>query len=140
MQLVRVAFGDQVCNGFDDRTHFFSRPRIGRGPHDIEGIHPFQILEHVALGERAPIDLLGLGTLNNFVIDIGKIHHVSHLVVPIFQITADHIEGEGAHSMTDVATGIHGHSADVHGDLTRLPGSKRFFLAAQGIINFQPHG
>ena len=51
LQLVRVAFGDQIGNGFDDRAHLFSRPRIDRGPLDIESVHPFQILVHVALGE-----------------------------------------------------------------------------------------
>ena len=95
---------------------------------------------HVALSERAPIDLFSLGTLNNFIINVGKIQDMFHLVVPIFEVPADHVKGEGAHGMTNMATGVHSHTADIHRDLSWLLGNKHFFLAAQGVINFQYHG
>src|SRR5690606_22859535 len=80
-----------------------------------------------------------VSALNNFVVDVGDITDVIHLVTAMTQVTGDHIKGDHHPGMAQVAEVVHRHAAYVHADFAGHQRLESFFLPGQAVKNLQAH-
>ncbi len=81
------------------------------------------------------------GALDDLVIDVGDIAHISNVQSRLAQPALHHIEHHHHPSVTKMAIVVDRHAADVHADLAWFDWRKRLLLTRQRVIYFQvAHG
>ena len=80
-----------------------------------------------------------VGPINDFIINIGIVAHISGFISGKLQVTEDDIKNDICASMTDVAVIVDGNTTNIHPDLAGHQWLKVFFLSAHGIVNTQTH-
>ncbi len=80
-----------------------------------------------------------VSTLNDFVVDVGDITDVIHIVTAMAQITRNNIERDHDTGMPQVTEIVDRHATHVHANLTGYEGFEFFFLSGQGVKNLQCH-
>jgi len=91
----------------------------------------------VAIGDRAVIDPLLVGAIDDLVVDVGVVADVGHVVAGIFQVAVDNVKDHVGAGMADVAVVIDGDAADVHAGLAGDQGDKDFFFTREGVVDAQ---
>ena len=89
------------------------------------------------LSQHTEVFAIFTGALNNLVIDIGHIAHISQLVTRIAKISGDDIKNHHDAGMADMAIIIDRHPANIHADFARYTRLERFFLTRECVIYFQ---
>src|SRR5581483_1382069 len=87
------------------------------------------------IGEFADGLALLRGALDDFVVDIGDVSHVRHVVTPIAEVPIYDIEHGHHTGMTDMQVVVHGHAADIHPDVTRPDRLELLFFPGEGVVN-----
>jgi hypothetical protein len=87
------------------------------------------------VSQRSNCDAPLQRSFNDLVVDVRDVANIA----AAFQPTLSHIEGHHHSGMTNVAKVINGHPADVHPDMARLQGGKRFKGTRQRVVYVQAH-
>src|SRR5690606_16472693 len=66
------------------------------------------------------VDALGVGPVDDLVIDIGEVLDVVDLVASMLEVASDHVEQDVRHDVPDVRRLVYRDAADIHADLTGL--------------------
>ena len=138
--LVSVAFLNQIRCNANHVVDVLGAPRVLVSPENVQRIHVFVVRLNVLVDQRFPIPVKFIGAMNDFVIDIGEILYVLHVVAAGFQPTMYQIEGQITARMAQVTSVVDGYTADVHGDLSRFQRGEVHLLATTGIMHANGHG
>ena len=112
------------------------RSRVVVGAQDAQSIHLLVKALDVVLRQLAYAPVVSLGHLNDAVFDVSEVLHVMDLVIPVFQVAAQHVKYDVRKGVTYVARAVQVGAAYVHGHL--LPkGSEVTLFAGEGVV--QPH-
>ena len=111
------------------------RTRIDRCPFNAQSIGILIILLDKPVSEFLHGHAFFIGTIDHFIVDIGEILNVFHLVSAVFQVAAHRIEHDERTRISDMEIIVNGRSADVHGDLTLFDRDKRLLAPGHGIVN-----
>ncbi len=82
-----------------------------------------------AVGQLINILVVFRSALNDFVVNIGDVTHVVHIVSNGTQPAVHHIEHHHHPRMSEMAIVIYRHAAHIHADLARRHGLKCLFFA-----------
>ena len=93
--------------------------------------HRFQVVEVILchlFRQSVNRDPFLVGTVDQFVVHIGDIHHPGHLITGIRQVAFDGIENHGAHHVANMCGLIDGGAAQIHADLAGCNSLEIFLL------------
>src|SRR5215207_2794800 len=93
-----------------------------------------------ALRQRLRLDTLGMGAIDDLVVDVGEVLDVPHLVAAMLEVAADHVERHQGHSMADMCAVVGRHPADVHADLPWLDRSQRLLAPRKRVVDMNIRG
>ena len=109
-----------------------TRLDVGRGHAQASHVGRHGVgIEARNLGGRPP---LGQPLANDLVVDIGDVVHIAHVKAARAQVAHDHVERNRSARVTNVAEIVHGHAADVDGDLARLERLEFHLLLGPGVV------
>ena len=85
--------------------------------------------------------LVLIGAVDDFVIHVGDIAHVGHMLLAeeMAKVAIHHVEHHQHPGMAHMAHVIDRHAADIHADILRIDRLKRGFLPGQVVVDLQ-HG
>jgi len=130
----------QRLDHFKDVGHFLRGARIYTGWFDIQRFQIAFVVLDISLRQLERIRPGLVGAVDNFVIHIGKVHHETHFVPGVFQVSADDVKNQRGHGVADVGAVVYCWSADIHAHLARFQRAKLFFFASQRVVYFQSNG
>ena len=93
------------------------RSRVVVGAQDAQSIHLLVKALDVVLRQLAYAPVVSLGHLNDAVFDVSEVLHVMDLVIPVFQVAAQHVKYDVRKGVTYVARAVQVGAAYVHGHL-----------------------
>ena len=137
---VGVALGFQGLNQTEHLRHEGRSARlVGRALYTQSVGIAVQIIDH-AVGERLDGFTIVQRPADDFVVNIGDVAHISHLIATGLEPALHHIKGEHGAGVAQVAIVIHRHAAYIHAHTAGLDGGEIFQLPGQGIMKSQTHG
>ena len=80
-----------------------------------------------------------IGAFDDFVIDVGEIHHKAHLIAAIAQIAAKGVEHDERPRVANVKIIIHRRPAEIKSHPAGRDGNEFFFLAGESVVEFEGH-
>lgn len=101
-------------------------------------MHIAIIRVHVFFGHLLPGDGFLRRTIENFVVHIGKVFDVVHLIPPVTEVSSNDVKHNGTSGMAEMTFIVHRHPTDIHADLVRNEWNEFIFLIREGIEYF--HG
>ena len=121
---VGVAGVHQPADGLDDGADFLCGAGVDVGAANVQGVHGREEVVNELLGQFGGFDALLLGPLDYLVVHVGKVLDVVHLKTEMFQIPAQHVEGDVAEGVADVGGRVRGDATDVHLDGVAVGGGE----------------
>ena len=94
---------------------------------------------HHALNQLLKGLVVFLRTANDFIVNIGDIAHIRHIVTTVTQPARHHIKGHHDTSVTNMTKVIHGHTADIHAHMLAFQRLQWLFGFSQSVINRYSH-
>ena len=118
VRLVGVTFVDKVLRDTNHVVNVFRASRIDISPQDVQGVHVLVIGLNVLLNQGLPVSIEFVGSVNDFVVNIGEILHIMNIVTACLKPTMNQIERQVAPSMTKMTAVVYGDTTYVHGHLS----------------------
>ena len=109
------------------------------GPPHPEGAHVVVVLLDEFLRQLANRDLQAPRPGDDLVVHVGEVHDESHLELGVFQVPANHVEGDGGPGMAEVAVVVNRYPAHVHADVARLPRFEGLLPPREGVVDLNGH-
>jgi len=126
----------------DQIDHILHVPRGSRRDRrrqDVEGGHIFIVQRNIALGDLGNADAFPIRPINDFIVNVGEIFHIPHVVAARFQMAEDDIKHNRRAGVADVADIIRRNAANVHSDRAFPNRLKDFLFSCLRIIDFLGH-
>ncbi|RMW03599.1 hypothetical protein ALP03_05868 [Pseudomonas amygdali pv. tabaci] len=132
---VGIALVDQ---GLDHRVHASDVIGGTRLHVRLEDIEARLVLVHGvdhARSQRVERLTVVTRTIDDLVVNIGDVAHISQLVTAEAQPASHQIERHHAAAMAQMAVVVHGHPADVHAHLVAIQRFEYFFALGERVVN-----
>ena len=97
-------------------------------PAHVELIHYLKIGIDVTVADIVPLHALFISSIDNFVVYIGKVLHMSNVVALMLQKTADNIPGNKGTGIAYMGMIVRRYAAHIDISLTGIDRYKFFFL------------
>ena len=111
----------------------------------VEHLHGLVIAVGVVLRDLHGLELLEACLLLNLVVAlvgvvlqvayVGDVAHVTHLVAQVFEVTEEHVEGDGWARVAQMRVAVNRGTADVHAHMGGVERLEQLFRACQRIVN-----
>ncbi len=137
VSLVGIALVEQRPDHGQDLLHGFACLRLQVGPHHPQRIGVLVHDGDEALGQRAKVLAIFIGTPDDLVIDVGDVPDVGHVIAEQAQVAHHHVEHHHDARMTQVTVVVDRHAADIHVYLVLLDRHEGIFLIGKGVIYLQ---
>jgi hypothetical protein len=112
-------------------------PGVVIRPLDPQTVHDLEENLRVGLGYFLGVPLFVDGDLDDLVIDIGNVDHVSYLKSRTNQVFSDDIKIDLRTGVADVDIPVNRGPADIHFDPGWVEGNQLFFFTAESVGDFQ---
>ncbi len=117
----------QLLYEANDLGDVFRRTRLVGGTEDAQGIGILVEVGNVLLRELLSGDPPLIGPFDDLVVHVGEVTHIGHVEPLVAEITIESIENHEGSGVTDVASVVNRHAADVHPHLLVVDGGKGLF-------------
>ena len=133
------AFGLQFADQAADCIKAAGGPRHAIGGEDIEAGHVGHEGLDIALAHGLHRAAFFGGAVENLVVNVGVVLHERHRVATPDQVAAQHIPGDVAAGMTEVAEVVHRDPAAIDAHLAGLERPELLNAAGEGVGELQGH-
>ena len=89
------------------------------------------------VGDVGPWATLGIGPVDDLVIDIGDIGNKPHLKAPIREVTTQNVVHQSGPAVTQMGWSIHSGTTEIDTDLARLAQCQWFHALSGGVVEVQ---
>ena len=135
---------DDVCetlfnehfNHVDDFFHMLRYAGVFVGPADMELVHDVEVRRNITVGNRIPRYAFAVSRIDDLIVYVGKVLNMRYFIAQVFQVALDDVPGDEGTGVAHMGMIVRRDAADVHLDLSRRDGRKRFFFTSQRIIYF----
>ena len=114
-------------------------PGLHGGTAYPEGVHVDVEFSYESLGQALPVFPHLIGPVDDFVVHIGEVSHISDFVASFGQVPKDHVKKYDRPGVTDMTHVINRDPADVHPHFSGTDGFKLFLLAGERVVNSKTH-
>ena len=135
LQLVGIALVDELLHHVDDIRNMLRNLWIQVSPLYIQLVHGLKIAGNVTLADNGCLYSLGIGSLDDLIVHIGKVLNMLYLIAPIAEIPLDYIPGNKRTGIADMWVIVWGNAANIHAYLTWLLWDKLLFFSGKSIVN-----
>ena len=129
---------DQVLDDLDDLTDMLGCAGAHGGGLNVQALGIFDVLGLELAGNLLHGGAVRLAFFDQFIVNIGDIGNIQHLVAKVLQIAAQRVKHDHRARIADMDIVIHRRAADVNAINARLLRDKIFLFAGHGIKNL--HG
>ena len=132
---VRRPGGQHLLDQLDDLGHRVGCRHVFAWRQHPQCGHVVAVQRDLAGGEVAPVDAVAIGPLEQWIVDVGDVLHVVHVVSEVQPQPVDQIERQIGRGVAEMGGVIRRDPADVHGG--RRPGRDRAHLAVRSVVQPQ---
>ncbi len=136
---VRVLAFDELADHLDHLGNVLGRPRVVRGRLGAKCAHVLEKSGDVGFDVLADRDPGVHRLVEDAVVDVGEVHHVSHLVAADLKMAAGEVIDEKSPKVPDVRIVPNCRPARVHAGLAWFEGLEHILRARQGVVKLQRH-
>ena len=134
VDIVGEAFIDKGLNHVDD-----FRDRVGdTGVHvsaaDAQRVGVGEIFFDVFVCDFFGGAVFFVGTVDDFIVDVGEILNEGHIVADVFEIAAQHVEHDKGSGVADVKIIVDRRAAGIHFDFPSFDGFKGFLAVGHRVV------
>ena len=139
VHFVGKALVDKGLHYLDDFRHMLGNTRVNMRTADIQHIHFLKVNINIAVADVAPFYAFFISGVNDFIVNIGKVLHVQHIIALMLQKTADYVPRYKGACVADMRIVIRRDAANIHIGLAGVQRYKFFLLFGERIINLNSH-
>ena len=125
---ITIAIVNQALNGFDDIIDMLGYTRINMRTAHIKLIHYFKVGVNVAVADIIPLYALFIGSIDNLVINIGKVLYMGYVIAFVLQEAADNVPGYERTRITNMRMVVRSNTANIDVGFARMNRYEFFFL------------
>ena len=125
---IAIAIVNQALNGFDDIIDMLGYTRINMRTAHIEFIHYFKVGVNIAVADIIPLYALFIGSVDNLVINIGKVLYMGYVIAFMLQKAADNVPGYERTRITNMRMVVRSNTANIDVGFARMNRYEFFFL------------
>ena len=125
---IAVAIVNQALYGSDDIIDMLGYTRINVCTAYIELIHYFKVGINVAVADIIPLYAFFIGSVDNLVINIGKVLYMGYVIAFMLQEAADNVPGYERTRITNMRMVIRSNTANIDVGFTGMNRYEFFFL------------
>ena len=140
VHFVSIALIDKGLHHVNDFRHMLGNARVNMRAADIQHIHFFKINVDIASADIAPRHAFLIGGVDDFVVNVGKVLHMQHVVAFMLQKAADYVPRYKGARIADMRVVVRRNAANIHIGFAGVQRYKFFFLFGERIINLNSHG
>ena len=137
---VGMALVDEVLRDANHVIDVFRASRVNIGPKDVQSVHVLIVSIDVLLHESLPVPIKLVGTMDDFVINVGEVLDIVDIVAAGFKPPMNQVKSEVATGVSEVTAIVHGHAAHVHGHLPRFKRGEVHLLSPTRVVQTNGHG
>ncbi len=123
----------------DHVRHMLSGPGCQRWRRNIKRRHILIVEPDIPLGNFRNSNTFSVGAVDDFIVNVREIFHVSHLVAASPKMAEHDIKNHGGTGMADMADIISRNAANIHTNFVFANRMHNFFLSGFGVENFLRH-
>ena len=125
---ITIAIVNQALNGSDDIIDMLGYTRINMRTAHIELIHYFKVGVNVAVADIIPLYALFIGSVDNLVINIGKVLYMGYVIAFVLQEAADNVPGYERTRIANVRMVVRSNTANIDVGFAGMDRYEFFFL------------
>ena len=132
---IGALIGDERLNHSLHRVNFLRCTRANVGIQNVKTMHLLNKRARIGTCNFACFNTVFVCTVNNFVINIGKVLRKHHFIAFVLQIATNGVKRQKRARVTNVNLVIHGRTTHVHAHPPFFGRYKLFFFVCLAIVN-----
>ena len=130
---IGIALVDEGLDQVDDLGNVLRGLGVDGGVPHPQAVGVLEVLLDVLLGNGLGCGALLVGPVDDLVVHVGEVLHEGHLVPPVLQVPAQHVEEDHGPGIAHVDVVVDRGAAAVHLHLSRGDGDELLLLAGHGV-------
>ena len=125
---IAIAIVNQALYGRNNIIDMLGYTRINMRTAYIELIHYFKVRINIAVADVKPLHALFIGSVDNLVINIGKVLYMGYVIAFVLQEAADNVPGYERTRITNMRMVVRSNTANIDVGFARMNRYEFFFL------------
>ena len=134
-RLIGQAIGFQLINDVQHLRHIFRRAWFMGWAFNAQCIGIVMHGRDKTVGQCANRLTIFQSTFDDFIVDVGDVAHINHLIARHLQPTLNHVKRHHNACVPQMTIVIHRHATHIHAHLVGIHRLKHLLQTGQGIVN-----